>query len=92
MLSYRYGHIAEIFALARLAGFLRNSPLKLSMALNLDGGPVACQGIAVANFSRRYCGKWEFQKSGASNKLPAWPYGSWGSFALPGVLAAIPKQ
>ena len=77
------------FSLARLSAFLRASPLDLDVALNLDGGPVACQAVAVGHYARSFCGQWELQKTDASLKLLTWPY---GSPALPMVLAAIPKQ
>jgi hypothetical protein len=51
------------FTLDRLAAFLRQSPLRLKLALNLDGGPIACQGISLNGFKRRQCGKWEIQAS-----------------------------
>jgi len=47
------------FSLGRLAAFLREAPLELTIALNLDGGPVACQGIALNRFRREFCGQWE---------------------------------
>jgi hypothetical protein len=53
------------FSLERLATFLRQAPLRLKLALNLDGGPVACQGISLDGFERRVCGKWEIQASDA---------------------------
>jgi hypothetical protein len=53
------------FTLERLAAFLRQAPLRLKLALNLDGGPIACQGISLDGFERRVCGKWEIQASDA---------------------------
>jgi hypothetical protein len=47
------------FSLRRLADFLRTAPLDLRLALNLDGGPVACQGISIRTFKRHFCGLWE---------------------------------
>lgn len=44
------------FALDRLAEFLKASPLKLDLALNLDGGPYACQAIAFKGYERNLCG------------------------------------
>lgn len=77
------------FSLDRLAGFLQRAPLGLKLALNLDGGPVACQGISFNGFERRKCGKWEIQANGADvKKLLTWPY---GTAAMPIVLAAFPK-
>jgi hypothetical protein len=43
------------FSLPQLAAFLRQAPLGLKLALNLDGGPVACQGISLDGFERRVC-------------------------------------
>src|SRR5262249_25654057 len=55
-----FGTTADaFFSLDRLAQFLRQAPLELTVALNLDGGPVACQGIALNGFSRNICGQWE---------------------------------
>jgi hypothetical protein len=47
------------FSLERLAHFLRAAPLGLTLALNLDGGPVASQGIALNGFARKTCGNYE---------------------------------
>ena len=49
------------FSLDGLADFLRRSPLRLQTALNLDGGPVACQGISLDGFVREQCGKFEMR-------------------------------
>jgi hypothetical protein len=48
------------FTLPGLAEFLKASPLGLSLALNLDGGPYACQAIAVGGYRRNFCGTLEF--------------------------------
>ena len=77
------------FSLDRLATFLKAAPLGLTAALNLDGGPVACQAIAVADYRRRFCGRWETQTTGDRIKLLGWRFGSW---ALPVVLAVVPKR
>jgi Phosphodiester glycosidase len=76
------------FSLDRFAEFLRQAPLGLTFALNLDGGPVACQGIAINGFDRRIYGKWESQVQGDNAKLLAWPY---GRVAMPIVLAVFPR-
>jgi hypothetical protein len=76
------------FSLDRLAEFLRQAPLDLKLALNLDGGPVACQGIWLDGFERRMCGKWEIQAKGDDVKLLSWPY---GTAAMPIVMAVFPK-
>jgi hypothetical protein len=57
------------FTLDRLAAFLKTAPLDLKLALNLDGGPVACQGISLGGFERRQCGKWEIQVKDGNAKL-----------------------
>jgi hypothetical protein len=78
------------FSLDRLAAFLRTAPLDLKLALNLDGGPVACQGIALGGFTRRNCGRWEMQvTNGEAKVLPPWRL----SLApMPMALAAIPRD
>jgi hypothetical protein len=77
------------FSLDRLAEFLRQAPLRLNLALNLDGGPVACQGVSLDGFERRQCGKWEIQAKGDDVKLLNWPY---GTAAMPIVLAVFPNR
>jgi hypothetical protein len=76
------------FSLDRLAKFLRDAPLDLKRALNLDGGPVACQAIALNGFERRLYGSWELQAEGDVVHLLTWPY---GTVAMPIVLAVFPK-
>jgi len=57
------------FSLDRLAAFLKAAPLDLTTAINLDGGPVASQGIALDGFSRHTCGKWELNVRDGALKL-----------------------
>lgn len=76
------------FSLDRFAEFLRQAPLGLTLALNLDGGPVACQGIALNGFERRSYGRWEIETKGDDVELLTWPY---GTVAMPIVLAVFPK-
>jgi len=76
------------FSLDRLAHFLRDTSLRLTLALNLDGGPVACQGISLNGYERRTNGHWELQVNGQHAKLLTWPY---GTVAMPVVLAVFPK-
>lgn len=76
------------FPLDRLAKFLRDAPLDLATVLNLDGGPVACQGVAVGSYRRDFCGKWELEDNDGKLSLLTW---NWGSWSLPVVLAAIPR-
>jgi hypothetical protein len=78
------------FSLDRLAAFLRMAPLELTMALNLDGGPVACQGIALAEFRRDFCGSWELATHDGHLEVLTSLVGMrrWG---MPIVLAVLPK-
>jgi hypothetical protein len=47
---------AASFTLPGLAAFLKAGPLDLALALNLDGGPFACQAIAFGDVTRNFCG------------------------------------
>ncbi len=76
------------FTLDRLARFLLDAPLGLTLALNLDGGPVASQGISLDGFERRTYGRWEAQVEGDRARLLVWPY---GTIAMPVVLAVFPR-
>ncbi len=76
------------FSLQRLGDFLPKAPLGLTIALNLDGGPVACQGISLNGYERRSYGKWELQVHGDRAKLLTKLYGTW---AMPMVLAVFPR-
>ncbi|WP_203070667.1 phosphodiester glycosidase family protein [Falsiroseomonas ponticola] len=78
------------FSLRRFADFLRDAPLDLSIALNLDGGPVACQGIRLAGYERDFCGLWETQTVEDRIRLLHWPLW-WRRFGLPVVLAVVPR-
>jgi hypothetical protein len=75
-------------SLARLARFLVAAPLGLTIALNLDGGPVASQAISLNGYERKSYGRWEAQVEGERAKLLIWPY---ASVAMPVVLAVLPK-
>jgi hypothetical protein len=44
------------FTLPGFAKVLKATPLKLKLALNLDGGPYACQAVAHKDFTRSFCG------------------------------------
>lgn len=74
------------FTLTRLAAFLKEAPLGLTLALNLDGGPVACQGIVLGDYVRRFCGQWEFAVQNGTPRLLRFAFGSYGRWALPIVL------
>jgi Phosphodiester glycosidase len=85
------GTTAEaFFSLERLAGFLRAAPLDLAIALNLDGGPVACQGIALNGYRRSACGRWELAARDGRLDLLTPVYGS-VRWSLPIVLAVFPR-
>jgi hypothetical protein len=77
------------FSLDRFAYFLQKASLGLVSALNLDGGPVASQGISVNGFERKTYGRWEAQVTDDQVQLLAWPY---GTVAMPVVLAVFPRQ
>jgi hypothetical protein len=78
------------FSLDRFAAFLREAPLELKTALNLDGGPVACQGIALKGYHRDFCGHWDLASHNGRPVLlgPAFGRRRW---AMPIVLAVLPK-
>ena len=77
------------FSLDRLADFLRAAPLGLTLALNLDGGPVACQGVALGGFQRRFCGRWELADHDGRTELLTYSWGDIGNVGLPVVLAVV---
>ena len=85
------GTTAEaFFSLPRLAAFLRESPLDLAVALNLDGGPVACQGIALNGYRRSACGRWELSARNGRLDLLTPVFGT-ARWSLPIVLAVFPR-
>jgi Phosphodiester glycosidase len=62
---------SAFFSLDRLASFLKAAMPDLKAALNLDGGPVASQAIAVGDVRRKLHGRWELQaENGAGRLLP----------------------
>jgi hypothetical protein len=68
---------------------LLDARLGLTIALNLDGGPVACQGISLNGYKRKTHGRWETQVEGdRAQLLMTLPY---GSIPTPVVLAVLPK-
>jgi hypothetical protein len=76
------------FPLDRFAQFLLDSPLGLKLALNLDGGPVACQGISLNGYERKTYGRFELEAEGDKQWLLTRCYGTAG---MPMVLAVYPK-
>lgn len=91
----RLGHIVTgttddaFFTLDRFARFLLRPPLDLTTALNLDGGPVASQGVSLNGFERRIYGRWEAQVQADQIRPLVWPY---GSIAMPVALMAHRKD
>lgn len=79
------------FSLDRLALFLKNAPLDIRLALNLDGGPVACQGISLGGFERRVCGRWEIQADDQKTLYLTSLFNTEKGWGLPMVLAVVPK-
>lgn len=79
------------FSLDRLAAFLREAPLALKLALNLDGGPIACQAIALKDYRRDFCGRWEMATTDKELRLLTPVFGArrWG---LPIALAVLPSE
>lgn len=73
------------FSLERLASFLKDAPLDLTLALNLDGGPIACQSVRLKGYHRRLYARWEAQVAGEQVQLLRWPL-SRASWAMPIVL------
>jgi hypothetical protein len=82
--------VDAFFSISRLADFLHQSPLKLKTALNLDGGPVACQGISLDGFVRDRCGKFELRHVDGQFEWLG-PMLGQRRWALPIVLAVFPK-
>jgi hypothetical protein len=78
------------FPLDRLVAFLRVAPLALKVALNLDGGPVACQSVRLPRFKRKLYARWEAQVSGDKVTLLRWPRTS-TNVAMPIVLTVEPR-
>jgi hypothetical protein len=79
------------FSLDRLAEFLQNSPLELATALNLDGGPIACQSIRLNGVHRKLYAHWEAQVNGNQVRLLRWPFAE-ATWAMPVVLTVERQQ
>jgi hypothetical protein len=80
---------SAFFSLSRFAPFLYSAPLDLKVALNLDGGPVACQAVNTSGYQRHFCGAWEIRDYGGLFKVLHMPAGSW--IPLPVVVAVYKK-
>ena len=81
---------AAYFSLDRFADFLAVSGLGLTRALNLDGGPPACQAVAIGTFRRSVCANSETSSDAGQLRVLGQLFGQrpWG---LPIVLAVFPK-
>lgn len=79
------------FSLARLADFLIAAPLDLKLAINLDGGPVACQAVRLPGVTRDFCGQWETARHDGKLEVLGSLVGSRRA-GLPLVLAAFPQR
>lgn len=76
------------FSLQRLSAFLQAAPLDLSVAVNLDGGAVACQAVVAGSYRRDVCGQGELQDhAGRLQYLRL----RQGRPFLPVALAVVPK-
>jgi hypothetical protein len=78
---------SAFFSLRRLALFLATAPLDLKIALNMDGGPVACQAVSVPHYQRFFCGTWESQDHDGKFLKLSWPINH--RYGLPVVLAVF---
>ena len=78
------------FALRRFGRFLKAAPLGIKVALNLDGGPVACQVVAAGGFRKSIYGQWEANDSSGQVRV-FWGYGPKQRWPLPVVLAVLPR-
>ncbi|GLY88772.1 hypothetical protein Airi02_067010 [Actinoallomurus iriomotensis] len=78
------------FSLPSLAAFLPRARLDLRLALNLDGGPVACQKVSAGGYRRDFCGRYEMAVHSGHLQLlrPLVDYRGW---ALPMALVAVPR-
>lgn len=84
--------VDAFFSRDRLEDFLRQSPLELKTALNLDGGSVACQGISLGGFARAQCARGRSETRNVSGRTdvvaPLFGRRRW---TMPIVLAVFPK-
>ncbi len=60
----------------------------LKVALNLDGGPVACQSVRAGGIHRLHIARWEAQEDHGTAKMLNLPV---GMSEMPIVLVATPK-
>lgn len=75
------------FTIYRLGEFLRQAPLDLRVALNLDGGPLVSQVVQEGDFSRHFHGKAEISNGNDLLRV-FWHSHSDANWTLPIVLTA----
>ncbi|MEV0402552.1 phosphodiester glycosidase family protein [Actinoallomurus sp. NPDC050550] len=78
------------FSLPTLAAFLPHAGLDLRLALNLDGGPVACQKVSAGGYRRDFCGRYELAVHGGRLQLLR-SLVDFRRWALPMALVAVPR-
>ncbi len=78
------------FSLSSLAEFLKTSNLGLKIALNLDGGPIACNSLRIGNVHEKNYAKWEAQVDGNDVRLLTWPRKE-ATWAMPVVITVAKK-
>ncbi|MES9541937.1 phosphodiester glycosidase family protein [Actinomadura sp. NPDC000600] len=78
------------FSLPSLAAFLPRSGLGLRLALNLDGGPVACQKVSAGGYRRDFCGRYETAVHDGRLQLLR-PLVDFRRNGLPIALVAVPR-
>jgi hypothetical protein len=76
--------------LGALSDLLRRAPLDLTLALNLDGGPLACQAVDIGGLRRSHCGRGEHQMDG-ERVLTLRPGFEGKGWSLPVVLVVRPR-
>ncbi|MFC5180849.1 phosphodiester glycosidase family protein [Actinomadura harenae] len=79
------------FSLRSLAAYLPRAGLGLRLALNLDGGPVACQKVSGRTYQRDFCGRYETAVHGGRLQLLRPLVGKRRGWALATVLVAVPR-
>jgi len=81
---------SAFFSLDRLADFLKAAIPDLKAALNLDGGPVASQAIAVGDVRRKIHGRWELQGQNGKGRLL--PVATFMTAPMPVVIAVFKRD
>lgn len=81
---------SAFFSLDRLADYLKTAIPDLKAALNLDGGPVASQAIAVGDVRRKIHGRWELQ--GQNGKARLLPIAMFMTAPMPVVIAVFKRN